>query len=251
MGGDAAIMTTPTCPNCRSAIDSLDVNVAGDVAYCRRCNLAHQLSELILGVALSAVNPQDAPAGAWFRTDDEGTHVGATHRTMGGALGTLFISLFWNGIVSVFVLVALAATLSNIGIELPEWAPPIDLDDSMNVGMTVFLWLFLTPFIAIGAAMFVAFLSCVFGRTELHVRHGQAELYRGIGPIGLRRRFETGQIKDVRIEDRHWRDSDGDARRKTVIVFELRDGNSIKFGTQLSEARRRFVAAAARKLLVK
>jgi hypothetical protein len=31
-------MVTPTCPKCKQAIPSEDVNVAKDVAYCRACN---------------------------------------------------------------------------------------------------------------------------------------------------------------------------------------------------------------------
>ena len=39
----------------------------------------------------------------------------------------------------------------------------------MGVGMTISLWIFLTPFILIGLAMILAFLSCVAGKTELRI----------------------------------------------------------------------------------
>ena len=246
-------MTTPRCPECRNVIASDDVNVAADVAFCRSCNLAHKLSRLAETVDLPPnLDLLGPPAGAWFRTDATGTAIGATHRSLGMALGALAISLFWNGIVSVFVLVAIAATLSNMGVALPEWFPAPKMNGGdMGVGMTIFLWIFLMPFIAIGLGMIMAFLSSLFGRTELSIRNGEVVLYRGIGPFGYRRRFAASETKDVRIEDRKWRDSDGDSRRKTVIVIETRAGKLIKFGTQLTEDRRKFVAAAARKALVR
>jgi len=246
-------MATPRCPECRNVIVSDDVNVAADVAFCRSCNLAHKLSSLAAVVDLPTnLELHGPPPGAWFRTDATGTSIGATHRSLGAALGALAISLFWNGIVSIFVLLALSGTLHHLGIAVPDWFPAPRMNGGgMSVGMTIFLWLFLTPFIAIGTAMILAFLSSLFGRTELALQNGQAALYRGIGPFGYRRRFAMADVKDVRIEDRRWRDSDGDARRKTVIVIETRAGKLIKFGTQLTEDRRKFVAAATRKALVR
>jgi hypothetical protein len=43
---------------------------------------------------------------------------------------------------SVFVLVALAGTLRNLGIPLPHWFPAPNMNGSpISVGMTIFLWI--------------------------------------------------------------------------------------------------------------
>ena len=244
-------MVTPTCSKCGRTIPADDINVANDVAYCRACNLSHQLSALTSGAEVdSGIDPNNPPPGAWYRNDGPGPVIGATHRSLGGAVGALAISLFWNGIVSVFVLLALASTLHHLGVQLPDWfSAPMAKDSSMPIGMTIFLWIFLTPFIAVGLVMIGAFFSALGGRTEVRMQNADGVVFTGIGALGWRRRFDASAVKDVRIDDRQWRDSDGDRHRKTCILIETRDGNQVKLGSMLSPGRRKFLAGALRKVL--
>lgn len=227
--------------------------MANDVALCRGCNLIHKLSALIQAGELEAnLDLTRPPAGTWYRSSGMGAMVGASHRSWGMALGALAFGLFWNGIVSVFVAVALSATLHHLHVPIPDWFPAPKMNKAeMGVGMTIFLWLFLTPFIAIGLVMIGAFFSSLAGRTEILVRHAEGMILTGIGPFAWRRRFNAQDVKDVRIDDRQWRDSDGDRQRKTQIIIELGSGKQIKFGSMLREDRRKFLAAAARKALLK
>lgn len=121
----------------------------------------------------------------------------------------------------------------------------------MGWGITIFLWLFLTPFIAVGLAMIAAFLSCLAGRTEISIRDWQGEIFSGIGPFGRRRKFKTEHVKNVRIEDKQWRDSDGDRRSSTNILIELTEAKPLKFGSSLTHERRQFLAGALRKAILK
>src|SRR6476469_5804334 len=132
---------TPTCPACQGIIPSVDVNVANDIAFCRACNLSYRLSALTHGTAINEkIDVTRPPAGAQFRRDGGGTVITASHRSLGTAIGTLLLCLFWNGIVSVFVLVATAATLHNLGVVVPSWFPAPTMNGStMSVGMTIFL----------------------------------------------------------------------------------------------------------------
>jgi len=227
------------------------VNVASDVAFCRACNLSHPLSALTRGAELDEnVDPAHPPAGAWQTNDGMGCVIGATHRSVGTAIGTLVFGLFWNGILSVFLSIAIAGTLRNLGLPLPHWFPvPVMNGSPMSMGMTIFLWLFLTPFILVGLFMIGAFLSCVAGRTEVRINNPEGVVFNGIGALGYRRRFVTSAVKGVRVEDRAWRDSDGDRQRKTYIVIEAHEGKLLKFGSMLTEERRRFVAGALRRAL--
>jgi hypothetical protein len=244
-------MVVPTCSRCGKAIPSEDVNVANDVAYCRICNLSHKLSALTAGTELDTdIDLNHPPAGAWYTNDGEGTLIGATHRSMGTAIGALAVSLFWNGIVSVFVLLALGGTLRNLGIPLPHWFPAPNMNDSpMSVGMTLFLWIFLTPFIVIGLVMIGTFLSCLAGRTEVRINNAEGVVFTGIGALGYRRRFDASGVKEVRLDEKQWSDSHGRGQRKTYIILETREGKLIKFGPMLREDRRKFVAGALRKVL--
>ena len=244
-------MMTPTCSRCGKVIPSEDINVANDVAYCRACNLSHQLSALMQATELEAgIDLSHPPAGAWHNSDGTGVVIGATHRSLGMAIGLLAFSLFWNGIVLVFVLVATAGTLRNLGIRVPDWFPaPVMNDSPMSVGMTIFLWIFLTPFILVGLAMIGAFLSCLAGRTEVRISNAEGVVFTGIGALGYRRRFDATAVKDVRIEDKQWRDSDGGGQRKTYVVIETREGKLVKLGSMLTEERRKYVAGAVRKVL--
>jgi hypothetical protein len=246
-------MITPTCTKCRRPIPREDVNVANDVAYCRECNLSHKLSALTSGAELELnLDLRSPPKGVWVRSGGLDTVIGATHRSLGAAIAMLCFGLFWNGIVSVFVLLAVSATLHHLDIAVPEWFPAPKMNGGdMGVGMTIFLWIFLTPFIAIGLFFIGSFLSCLLGRTEVRLRASQGAVFTGIGTFGYTRRFNTTQVNEVRIDDRQWRDSDGDRRRNVAIIIETSGGKPIKFGSMLSDERRQFVAGALRRLLVR
>jgi hypothetical protein len=228
-----------------------DMNVANDLAVCRACGQVHKLSSLVQAAELEqGLDFARPPAGAWYRDTGLGAVVGATHRSLGTALGLLAFSLFWNGIVSVFVFLAVSSTLYLLHVPRPGWFPSPQMNGSdMGVGMTIFLWLFLTPFILIGLAMLAGFFSALGGRTEATIQNGQGVLYTGIGALGWHRRFNPQFVKEVRIDDRRWRDSDGDARRSKQIVIEMVAGKPIKFGSMLRDDRMKFVAAAVRKAL--
>jgi len=222
--------------------------VANDIAFCRTCNLSHRLSTLTSGTTVDEnVDVSRPPAGTWFRRDGDGVVVGSTLRSVGQAVGLLFFCLFWNGIVSVFVSIAVASSLHHLGLSLPRWVPMLK-GSVLPVGMTIFLWVFLTPFIAVGLVLFVTFLSSLAGRSELRIQAGAGSLFTGVGPLGFRKRFSASEVREVRIEERRWRDSDGDSRRKMQIVIET-TGNPVSFGSMLTQERRRFVAGAIKKEL--
>jgi hypothetical protein len=234
------------CTKCGKAIGRDDVNVAQDIAYCRSCNAVTKLSEMVdSGQALGGVDLSRPPARCWQRSDGMGTMIYVSHRSIGKAAGALIGAVFWNGIVSVFALFALSSTLRHMGVGIPDWFPvPNRNGEVMGMGMTIFLWLFLTPFIGIGLLIFGAFLSCLVGHTEVRVRPGDGVLRRAIGPFGWSRRFDPGAIQKVRIAERYPRYRSDDSMSGKEIVMEMMDGKEIKFGMGFDPEARRFVAAA-------
>jgi hypothetical protein len=246
----SGLAASPICPRCKGMIPSEDINVAKDIAYCRNCNLAQSLSALTSGAVVDDdVDLNQAPAGAWFRRDPDGMTVGATNRSLGGAFGLLFFSLFWNGIVSIFVLLALSATLHQLGIAIPSWFPAFAAkSNSQPWGFIIFLWLFLTPFIAIGLLVFGCFLNCLAGRAEVRIQNGHADLISGIGPFGFHKRFEVADVRNVRIEEQPWRERSGNTRPSIRIIIET-TSQTLQFGSMFTYERRKFVAAALKKEL--
>jgi len=248
----SALAVTLTCPRCKQVIPSEDVNVPNDIAFCRNCNLTHSLSGLALGVQIDEnVDLSRPPAGTSFQREGSGTVIRATHRSFGQALGLLLFCLFWNGIVSVFVSFAIASTLQHLGVTLPHGFPaPTSHGHPVGIGLTLFLWLFLTPFIAIGLGMLAGFFNCLLGRTEIRIQGGQGIVFSGVGPLSFRKRFATSDVTNVRIESQNWRDNSGNAQRKSQIVIDTRN-KPVRFGSMLAADRRQFVAAAVRKELVR
>ncbi len=239
------------CPGCQQAIPTEDVNVSTDLALCRRCHVAHPFSHLLRRQEISAnVNLDQRPAGVWERTTPRGVAFGASHRSLWGALGALGISLFWNGIVSVFMLLNLANTLRLLGIDQPAWLPVALVEaDPMGWGMTIFLWLFLTPFLLIGAAMIGAFFMALAGRTEVRIDPNVGSVFIGVGPLGWRRKFRTSDVRHVGLSDERWTDSDGDRQQRQEVVLELADDKKLKFGAGLKPERRAYLAALVQRTL--
>ena len=250
-------MRLPPCPTCHAMLPADLMRVGEDLAPCPACGGTHRLSELAAQVDQRAEVEEtrrlaaEAPAGAWRRFEADRVYLGATHRSLGTALVLLGLGRFWNGIVSVFVFFASAGTLLLLGFQLPAVAEKIHFEGESGPpgwGLIVFLWLFLTPFILIGAAIVWGFINALGGRTELMVSPGGATLSTGIGPLGRTRRFEPHRVRAVRTEEKISRGEDSDTVT-TLLVIELEGAKPLRFGSGLTEARREFLLAALRELL--
>lgn len=240
-------MRTPTCSKCRRPILSDEVNVAQNVAYCRACNISYRLSELTRGDEITAsIDLNHPPKGAWLVDTGSSFVIGATNRNLANGVGFLFFALFWNGVLGIFLLVAISATLHNLHIALPSWFPsPMMNGAEMPVGPTLFLWIFLTPFILIGIFFAGFSLSSLFGRTEVQILGARGTVFTGIGALGWKQRFEIAQVKSVITHRRP--NSEGDDTFS--ILIERNDGKPLKFGSLLTNERRQFVLAALQKYL--
>lgn len=239
------------CPDCRRPIPLEDVHVSKDIALCRGCGRNWSYAALVAGERLDqGVDLLHPPPGAWQRGDAVEAVIGATHRSWGPAAFSLGIAAFWNGIVSVFVLVAAGETLKRLGVAWPGFLPMPKMEDGDGVNSwgLAGLWLFLTPFMAVGAGLVGNLALTVAGRTEVRIAGGTVEVFTGVGPVGRRRRFEACDAKDVRLDETSsGRGEDASVRR--CIGVDLEGGRVVRFGHGLREDRRMFVAAALRQRL--
>ena len=240
-----------SCPLCRNEIPKVDINVSTDLALCRRCDKTHVFSELFQRRDLSQeLKKSQPPSGVWERTTARGVAFGVSHRSILGALGALAMGLFWNGIVSVFVLINLASTLSLLGVSLPEWFPAPNMNEqAMGWGMTLFLWIFLTPFLVIGAGFIGAFCMALAGHTEVRINATEGRVFTGVGPVGWPRKFTPHEVRHVTLSDSKWRDRNGGRRTKQEIVLEMTNGDLLKLGAGMKEERRSYLAALLQRTL--
>jgi hypothetical protein len=84
----------------------------------------------------------------------------------------------------------------------------------------------------------------IWGITVLKVERGYARLFTGIGSLGFTKRFDWYDVTEIAEE--RWSSSDSGTQRTRLIIKADKD---IRFGTMLSEERRRYMLNALRKLL--
>ncbi len=147
------------------------------------------------------------PAGCWAVVDDgpmveeRGLRVGTSLASSGGFLVGVFLSVFWNGITSFFVIAGVAGVWLNLFGWLPAWCPvPRSSGQPMGLGLSLFMCVFMVPFVAIGLAFAWGTLLSLAGREEVRLRGAQSEIWTGIGPLGLAKRFDAGAVTAVVID---------------------------------------------------
>lgn len=240
------------CQHCSAEIPSEDVNVAEGVAYCRPCGELSKLAD-ILGITESvehtvSVDTGNPPKGCAISDDGVNTRITARNRSVGNAVGILFVAFFWNGIVSIFVLAAISGTINLVFGSVPTWFPgpqPKMNGQVMSLGAVIFLWVFLMPFIAIGLHCIGNALTVLFGRCEVRVGAGNGIIFTGFGPIGWRRRFNPYTVKSVAIGQTTWKEDD---QAKPCIV--LNDGCKHRLGSVLTKDSQAWFVAVLREFLL-
>jgi hypothetical protein len=210
------------CPLCRSAIAIEDINVATDIALCRRCGKTFSFSELV-GASAGAVPDLTAPPdGAWFEPLADGFRTGATTRSW-MAVYLVPFTCVWSGM--------------SLGGIYGKQISSGHFDPASS--------LFGLPFL-IGSVFLIGYcLMTTMGKVELSQRSGNLSVFTGVGPLGWTRNYLWSDFSLAREETRqngfNWN------RRGAVIILEGK--RRAAFGTMLSEERRYFVLSVLRQKL--
>ncbi len=239
----------PICPDCSAPIPLEDISVEKDTALCRACGTMHTYASLVHGVEtpLAPLETTEPPSGASFRDLGDRYIACATTRSAALAGFMLFFTAFWNSITWVFVAIAITGLLGALNVSLPPWwpAPPMSGPSGMGLGMSIFMLLFMTPFVLIGLLTLALALMGIAGRCEVEIRGAEGRVRTGVGPLRWTRRFDAGAVRSVSIE-RAGSTTNGKPDRHIVLEGE----RSVSFGTMLTPVRRRWMAAMLRTLLV-
>lgn len=247
------VMAMNLCPACGEPIAMADINVQEGVGLCRSCGKLSRLKEIVeQGDAAVPVADLSPPSGCSCDEQPGGVVIVARHRDTAMTLGTLFICLFWNGIVSVFVLIAAAGVYTHLFGPLPGWFPVPRESNGNNLGpgsswgTTLFLCIFLLPFVACGILFFVAFATSLLGRVEVFLRDQEGRVSIRVGPLSWRRKFDVARVTGVGLGKSGYQ-----ANNQCRPVIELQAGRTLKFGSLLPADRRGWMIAVLRSHLMR
>jgi hypothetical protein len=241
-------MMTNSCPACGQPIAQGDINMQEGVGLCRACGKLSRVGDIADQTSVGAKTLAIPPAGC---SCDEpmggGLVVRASLRSFGAAAGLLAVCLFWNGIVSIFVLTAAAGLYNHFIGPLPTWFPVPGSKSGRPtaLGENLFLCIFLIPFVAIGTGMFLAFLTSLFGRIEMTVTGADGRIRTGFGPFNWTRRFDATKVTRVTLGQTTYQQN---GQTKPVIRIEA--DRTVKFGSTLPDERRTWMLGVLHVLLV-
>lgn len=245
-------MLANVCPACGHLIAQDDINVEEGVALCRACGALSRLSDVTGQPAVDPTALAAPPAGcACEEVPGGGLVVRARNRDIGGAAFFLLPSLLWNAIISIFILGAIAGLYTHLVGPLPAWFPISSkgkddlLDPATPLRHTLGLCLFLVPFIAVGVALVVAFLSTFLGRVEVTIHGHDGRVRTSLGRLGWSRRFDASHVTRVdagrtayTVNDQRW------------PAIQLEADRTLRFGVLLPAQRREWMIAVLRMRLV-
>ncbi len=244
------------CPDCDELILAEAINIQEGFALCPVCGRLTRLSELSFrsrSIAETLIQP---PAGCSIMPADQGVVVRTSLRSITGFLFPAVFALFWNSIVSIFVLLAIAGLYANLIGPLPVWFPALGVKDGkpemnggpMNLGTTLFLCVFLIPFVAIGTGMASVALMSLVGKVEVVIDEFNSYVATGIGLLVWKQRFDPLQVQSITLTTNTW---ESEGRSNSSRLIELRSDRTVKFGSLLQSDRREWMYAALKELLLK
>ncbi len=214
--------------------------MAEGVALCRACERLSRLSEVVAFQHSGGDPLAEPPPGCSLVDFGQEVHVQVSTRSIALACFFIFFSLFWNGILSIFVLGVVGALYVYFFGELPHWFPGESPEIPGSIVVILGLALFLLPFIIAGIAVGWLALLCLFGRIDVHVGPYEASIRTGIGWLGRTKRFDPATVKHVALELH-------EGKEHAIRIEADRD---ITFGSQLTRERRDWLRAVLLRLLV-
>ena len=164
------------CPKCQAEIPLADVNVAKDMALCRKCDESLSFAEL---VQEDEANPEldlnHPPKGMWFNRTPSGFELGSSTRS-GAAFFLVPFVCFWSG-----------GSMGGIyGSQI--------IKGDFNLTMSLFGLPFLLGSVVLGAIT----IMCVCGKVCVRRDGMDGEVFAGVGSIGFRKRFKWDEVKSIR-----------------------------------------------------
>jgi hypothetical protein len=222
------------CPRCGQRIAPDDVNVARDIAFCRRCNEVHALSDTLAVTDIEDADLSAPPDGVTVE-DYGGRFALEASLRSGAAVFFVIFALFWNSIVWSFVFAAVAAAIT--GEEM--------FDDGPFPG---FVFVFMIPFVLVGLGTGYAALLGLFGKVRIALEGGILTVRTGVAGLNRTKMVAWDDVTEVRMKEVA-RTSTNHGPSKPVYAIEIDGVRPFTFGVFLKEPRREYIAGVLRKKL--
>ena len=248
-------MSKVICAQCGAAIPAVDVNIEKGIALCRSCETITSLADMVESQeGVPTADPDVVPDGC--RVDADGISTAFIVNIRSPVTGAFFafFSLFWNSVTWVFVGIGVLGMLNHFGVQIPGLTPtqsgsggtPAGSNAPMPLGVSIGIIAFMLPFIAIGIFTMIMTLTSFFGVLRVRFEGTKGSTFAGVGPIGLRKKFDPGRITDIRLVERlvTTHSEHGGSRTRPQRSIEIHAGKKIKIGTTASDERREWLAAA-------
>ncbi len=242
---------TQRCPNCDTPIDAEAINLQEGVALCPDCGQLTRLAELNLCARAETEILAQQPSGVQIDSTPQTLRIWVTQRSLGGFVVAGLFAAFWNGIVGIFVLHAIAGICFNLFGPLPDWFPaagakhgvPMINDEPMTWGPTMFLCLFLIPFVVIGLGMAFVALFNLIGSSVIQLEESGSWVATGIWRLRWWKRFDPRHVSGIFFQ----RSKSEDSRGNTI---EIVADDTVEFGTYLSKQRAEWLYVVLKNLLL-
>ncbi len=204
------------CPACSQIFPPDNINVRTDLALCPACGRIARPSGLSdAGFDENALG--QPPKGSWYRQAPTETVVGATTRH-GIAIFLVPFGCLWSG-----------GSLGGIyGSQIKSG------------NFNLFMSLFGLPFLVGSIVLWSIALMAICGKVEVRLRGRQGVVFTGIGPVGWKRPLDLDAVDTIAEE--YPRMGRSAARGAAIVLKGSR--SQLRFGTQLSDTRRRFILNA-------
>jgi len=202
------------CPKCQQTPPTDQINVSTDLAFCPACSEAFVISDTR---NLSHVDEDyifDPPKGAWFKDDAGKIVIGATTRSIAGAIFLVPFTVVWAG-----------GSIGGIyGTQIASGQ------------FSLLMSLFGIPFLIGSIAMITTTLLTLCGRYEVRIDAQDSAVFLGVGAIGWTRRFDWAGV--TTIKEGECRSENSNTNTGGIII----DGKRrIRFGSGLNETRRGYM----------
>ena len=114
------------------------------------------------------------------------------------------------------------------------------------MGMTLFLSVFLTPFVTIGAILVGVVLTTGFGSVQAVIRDELVLIRTGVGRLAWTKRFDPREYRQLTITTGSWQKNN-----QSSEVIEIIADETVQFGSALPRERREWLAAVLKEMLSK
>lgn len=250
----AKTSSMPYCPSCDQQITDKEINITEGVALCSQCGKLSQLSTLNYLEAPVKNNLSKTPRKVKIHSSRDQLKLHISLRSIGIFLGSLFTSVFWNGITSLFLCIAVSAVCYNTIGYVPEWLPKVGIEDGrpimndevMGPGITIGLCIFLIPFVTIGLYMISLSILSIFGSCIITIDKKSSSISTGILFLRRTKSFTTLDVQSIQIENRR----DDESTHNQSIKIASKNRKDLKFGSLMNTKLKQWVYLMLKQLLI-